>query len=407
MIVGLVQARQLGLGSAYRLNAPLSCAVLAGCLERAGIEAEAIDLDGLGQDENFLLDGMEHFDAFGISALSSQAEGARRLIKLLKYHQPNKYVVCGGVDPTLFPQKYLDWGADCVVTGEAEGNVVQVFTEQPKGQLSGIPGDIDPMPMWDRVAPPPWEYPGHPDPLALPESLVMLTRGCPHSCTFCGNPYKGRQVRKRSLEVVDEELTYLAEHGVKGIFLYDDEIVDKNLLTYLHRALSLSKSRFLFRAQGRCNMDLHSLPVLRELRDMGLRRVMWGIESFANPVLKAIHKDTDKDGILQTLNLSHAAGIENFGFLMTGLPEETPELAASNLEALKLCLETKLLNKIQVLPCTPMPGTELYEQAKANGWLFEGDAFQAEVKGGTPWMSQGEIAEHTMKMRLLGHSYGA
>ena len=408
-MIGLIQSRQCSLGAPYRLNAPLSCPTLAAHLIAAGMETHVLDLDGLGVNENFILDGLDDYDAIGISALSSQAEGARRLIKLIRAHVPEMYVVCGGVDPSLFPQRYLDWGADCVVTGEAEGNVAEVFATRPTGIVPGTPGNIDLRPAWEVTLPKPWQYPGHQHPLALPEAMVMTTRGCPHKCTFCGNIFNGQRTRTRSLDSVAEEFDYLAANGVKGIFLYDDELLDKNLIQFAHRTILLSNRRFLFRAQGRCNFPLttESVDGLAALADEGLRRVMWGIESFSQPVLDAIHKDITVDDIENTLWASRNAGLENFAFLMAGLPGETPELADVTYRALKVHLENGSIQKVQITPCTPMPGTELYDQAKTEGWLWVGDDYQYAVQGATPWMSQGLLAEHIYRMRELAANYGA
>jgi len=98
------------------------------------------------------------------------------------------YVVCGGVDVTLFPEKYLQWGATCAVVGQADGNVHEIFTQRPRGVVKGEPGPIHGRPLWEHHRPLPWQYPGHPDPIAWPEALCMATRGCPYKCSFCFPP---------------------------------------------------------------------------------------------------------------------------------------------------------------------------------------------------------------------------
>jgi radical SAM superfamily enzyme YgiQ (UPF0313 family) len=92
---------------------------------------------------------------------------------------------------------------------------------------------------------------------------------------------------------------------------------------------------------------------------------------------------------------------------MTGMPEETSERASQTAVMLERVLSEGLVQKVQVTPCTPMPGTALYQQAQTGGWLHQGDPFQYQVTGGTPWMSQGEIAAHTQKLRQLAGRYHA
>jgi len=407
VLVGLVNPHQYTQAFSYRLNAPITLAYLARRLADYDIECEAIDLGGLGKNESFILDGLEEFDAIGITALSNQAEGARRLLKLIRHHYPDMYVVCGGVDVTLFPEKYLQWGATCAVVGQADGNVHEIFTQRPRGVVKGKPGPIHGRPLWEHHRPLPWQYPGHPDPIAWPEALCMATRGCPYKCSFCGNIiWNGQRTRRREVDDVVEELHWLKDHGVKAVFFYDDEIVSAPTLSYLLDIIS-KVDGLVYRAQGRCDIEHKQVSLLYELARHGLKRVMWGVESFSDKVLAAANKQLTCEQIMETLKLSHQAGIENFAFIMAGMPEETPEAASATFSTLKTVLTVKLVQKVQVTPCTPMPGTALYKQAEAEGWLFEGDPFQYSVTGGTPWMSQAEIAEYVQGLRRLARSHGA
>lgn len=407
MLLGLVNPQQYNQATSYRLNAPLTMAYLARRLADHDIDAEAIDLGGLQEDENFVLEGLDEFDAIGITALSSQAEGARRLLRLIRHHRPKVYIACGGADVTLFPQKYLDWGASCAVVGQADGNVHEVFTKQPSGVIQGKPGPISGRPLWEMHRPYPWQYPGHPNPLALPEAIVMSSRGCPHHCTFCGNVvWNNQRVRYREVDDVADELNWLKGHGVRGIFEYSDEIVSVSSLPFLLSLLQ-KVDGLVYRAQGRCNLNGESKPILGEIAARGLKRVMWGVESFSDKVLDAMNKHLSPDSIMATLDVSRKAGIENFVFLMAGMPGETPAEAQRTFDGLQATLKSGLVQKVQVTACTPMPGTAFHDQAKHEGWLFPGEPFQDAVNGGTPWMSQAEIAKQVQRLRMLAASYHA
>jgi radical SAM superfamily enzyme YgiQ (UPF0313 family) len=386
----------------------VACPTLAGVLRDAGLIAHAVDLDGLGTNENFLLSGLEDYDAIGISALTAQAEGARRIIALIRHAAPEKYIVCGGADPSLFPEKYLSWGASAVVVGEAEGNIVGVFSDRPTGIVQGVAGSLDTVPAWDVTQPAPWRYPGHPKPLALPEAVMMTSRGCPRDCVFCGNPYRGRRPRLRSIESVKAEMDYLSGNGVRAIFLYDDALVDRPLVDHAVAVMATGSGRFVFRAQGHCSFtrtaDAEALAVMHSL---GLRRVMWGVESLSDAVLRAVGKGTSVDAVMATLEAARAARLENFVFLVAGLPGETTAEARLTQTRLEILLRDGLVQHVQVTACTPMYGTTLYRQAEAEGWLWQGDPYQAAVQGAGPWMSQGDLAEHVHKLKGLAAAYGA
>ena len=235
----------------------------------------------------------------------------------------------------------------------------------------------------------------------------MFTRGCPHQCCFCSNTiWNHQRTRRRAADDVVDELEWLQGHGVNAVFEYSDEIVSAPNLDYLLDVLSHVQG-LVYRAQGRCNVKRLHGPILKELAARGLKRVMWGVESFSDPVLAAMNKDLSVASIMQTLEVSHNAGIENFIFLMGGTPEETPERAEETAKTLEDLLSRGLVQKVQVTPCTLMPGTALYEQAERDGWLHGSDPFQYQVGGGTPWMSQGEIAAHVQKVRRLAAQHDA
>ncbi len=401
MLVGLISPKQYAFEGNYALNAPLSCATLARRLLDDGIQSEAIDMDGLGAKENWVMNGIDSYDAIGLSCMSSQAEGARRLLLLIKHRYPEKYVVCGGVDVTFEPQKYLDWGADCAVTGEADGNVAEIFRTQPKGIVAGKQGRIDGRPVWEHHMPKPWQYKGHPEPIALPEAMFMAQRGCPWRCAFCANPVNGRKPRRREVDDVVDEIKYLQSNGVKCCFAYDDEFVDHPNLPY---ALSILEKvpEMLYRCQGRCNCDSQEdKELLRSLTKNGLKRVMWGVESMSQTVLNAITKHTNLDAIQKTLENAKDVGLQNFIFFMSGMPEETWEEATKTYEWAKKAKDDSLIDIIQVMTCVPMRGSDLEIRSKKEGWYFEGHPLNFLVVAGTPWMSQAEIAIHTARMKAL------
>lgn len=65
----------------------------------------------------------------------------------------------------------------------------------------------------------------------------------------------------------------------------------------------------------------------------------------------------------------HALGITVHGMFIIGLPVETPETIEETIQfACEMSPHT-----IQVSIVAPYPGTELYRQAKENGWFSEGD----------------------------------
>ena len=59
----------------------------------------------------------------------------------------------------------------------------------------------------------------------------------------------------------------------------------------------------------------------------------------------------------------------------------------------------------QVTVCTPVPGTPLYDRAKAEGWLCEppeGGPQMAQVYNATPWLKEREIKHWKTQLEMAG-----
>jgi radical SAM superfamily enzyme YgiQ (UPF0313 family) len=266
-------------------------------------------------------------------------------------------------------------------------------------------GEI-PAPLWEKHQPRPNQYPGNQPKIGHPEGISMWSRGCPHPCIFCGNAVFGqRKIRFRPPKQIAKELLNLKQYGIKAVFVYDDELVgasNQQNAWLKGVADELEDFGMFYKGQGRCSSRFVTEACLADLYRMGFRVIMWGVESFSNRVLKSIRKGTTEDDIWHTLTLSRQAGLLNWVFLMVGNYEETVEDLAYTYERLGEANRRGLVGHRQVTVCTPLPGTELWERAKAEGWWVEPPevgAQMAQVFAPTPWLTREEIG--TWRQRLL------
>jgi len=107
------------------------------------------------------------------------------------------------------------------------------------------------------------------------------------------------------------------------------------------------------------------------LRRVGLRTVKLGVESLSNHTLFRIKKGTNLKMIERAFRILKNADIMIHANLMLGYPWESKQEAYGTIEVIKK-LEP---NQAQFSLLIPYPNTELYDMAKANGWLNvkEGD----------------------------------
>ena len=144
---------------------------------------------------------------------------------------------------------------------------------------------------------------------------------------------------------------------------------------------------------SRANLDYDTI---KSLKDNGLRLFLVGYESGNDETLKRIKKGVTTDEMRRFTKDCHKAGVVIHGTFILGLPVETRETIEQTINFAK---ELDVFS-IQVSLAAPYPGTELYEQARMNGWftkkdktdLVEGDGLQQSTLE-YPGLSKDQIFE--------------
>jgi radical SAM superfamily enzyme YgiQ (UPF0313 family) len=101
------------------------------------------------------------------------------------------------------------------------------------------------------------------------------------------------------------------------------------------------------------------------MREGGLRLLLVGFESGNQQILNNIRKGLKIERTREFARNCHELGILMHGTFVLGLPGETRETIEQTLAFAKEIDPYSL----QVSLAAPYPGTELYRQAVANGWL--------------------------------------
>jgi hopanoid biosynthesis associated radical SAM protein HpnJ len=190
-------------------------------------------------------------------------------------------------------------------------------------------------------------------------------RGCRSRCTFCLWPQTigGHRYRTRSPESVIAELRQAKQMfpQVKEYFFDDDTFTDD-----LPRAEQVGRGLGELGLTWSCNAKaIVPYETLKVLRDNGLRLLLVGYETGSQQILNNIRKGTRVDVARRFTEDCHKLGIVIHGTFIVGLPGETPETIENTIRfANEINPHT-----IQVSLAAPYPGTELYRQAEANGWM--------------------------------------
>ncbi len=410
------------MGLRYTYNPTVGLAILGAVLEQAGCDVEIVDAEALGwTPEAVALYAKAYgFEDIGITTLTLNRKGAAETVAAIRRHMPDAYIVAGGVHATLLPEEVLAWGCNAVVRGEAEGCIYAVFVERDRGIVEmhdGHTADLDilPEPAWHLMSLKPiHQYPGNSPKLGHPEGIMMMARGCPSRCSFCGNTiFGGRPWRPRSPVLIVDELQHLRERwGINSVFVYDDEAVGMNTrqMQWIKDVAAEVRRRGLNRGltikcQGRCSnrfIDAETMAALRSMAEAVC--VMWGVESFSDDVLRAVRKGATVEMIWHTLRTAKAAGILNWLFLMVGNLEETPADAELTVAGLRQAIDEGLVDFRQVTIASPQPGTEMWVRAEREGWLVEQPltgAAMHETYADTPWMSADQLRHYQQVLERM------
>jgi anaerobic magnesium-protoporphyrin IX monomethyl ester cyclase len=361
----------------YDALPPLNLAIFAKMLKGAGIQARVIDLEKLSVNPKQI--ELPDSDVVGFTGVSLSARGVEDCIANLRNKGYTGRIVVGGVHATLQPEQVLGWGADLVVTGECDGNFVELLTGTAKGVAKGEPAPIEQIasPDWDACQPDVRTYVGQYDILKPIAGVGMWQRGCPYSCVFCGNViYGGKVTRYRPPEQIADEMSDLHNRGIDRAYIYDDELVGtKHPDGWMKQIADLIQPLGMnWIAQGRCSERHITLDVLKDMHRAGCRMISWGVESLTQTVLTALDKRITLADIEHSLILAKKAGIANSLFLMVGNYTETENDLIVTLKALEKLHKKGLIDYLQVFIAKVFPGAPLEQISKREGWYRQNES---------------------------------
>lgn len=291
---------------------------------------------------------------------------ARRFTKMLR-EETDALMVLGGPDPTINSDLVIEW-ADVVCRGDGEKPMLELCERMERGEpIHDIQnfwvreGDTihknANRPLEDIVGYPAYDY-DHQDHYFVdygavhnykyPETsplnhtyMTMAARGCPYSCSFCGNAIfqeiQGRRkyFRLRSVdEVIDELKAYLAKHPeTTGVEFYDD-IFGLRKPWLEEFAAKWPKEVGLpfwcYTHPTCCNQETLDL-----LKQAGARYIVMGVQSGSDRILQDVYnRRTPAEQIKKAVQMILDTGFMLSLELMDGHPFHTEEDHRQTLELL-------------------------------------------------------------------------
>ncbi len=238
----------------------------------------------------------------------------------------------------------------------------EVFSTTPKKPIEDI--DQLPYPAFDML-PDMIKYyrPASHSYLRLPSAALVTSRGCNGTCTFCARPFIGEKYRGHSAEYTLGMIDLLVkQYGVRDILFYDDNfLLDKKRVTDICEGLLKKDYNISWSCLAR--NETISPDFCKLIKKAGCWQIAFGIESGDQTILNNLKKRTTVEKNLKAIKLTNEAGIHSRGYFMIGCPGETVESMNKTMEF----TVSSGLKDFHSTFCTPMPGSELFDNAESYG----------------------------------------
>jgi anaerobic magnesium-protoporphyrin IX monomethyl ester cyclase len=374
---------------ATMINPPMGLAYIAGYLRENGIEVQILDFAALRSNTEIERKSIMNSkaDIVALAATTNTIMLAYELAKISKEILPDAKVVVGGPHPTMEPARTLKEckQIDYCVISEAEETMLELAQRKKDEEILGISyrdkkgniitnpsrpliQDLDKLPFPARDLLPLNKY-WTPGVRRYPYAIMITSRGCPYSCTFCSNfRTQGKQFRARTPQNVLAEIDHLVkDYGVKEINIIDDNFtfLPKRVKEICEGLIKRNYDLELKTGNG-IRADRVNLPMLKHMKKAGFYLVAFGIESGDPGILKRMRKGETKQHIINAVKWSKKAGLLTEGFFMFGNEGEGKK---EMLETIKFAKELDLsIAQFQIY--TPVPGSPLFDTIKREGKIF-------------------------------------
>ncbi|MBI2864719.1 MAG: cobalamin B12-binding domain-containing protein [Chloroflexi bacterium] len=342
--------------------APVGLDYLGDALQRAGFDAEVLDLcwseDPLA-DIRRRLEG-ERAAAVGFTIrntddcyFASQDYFLSRYKLMLETVKASSQapVVLGGAGFSVMPEAVLDYcEADLGIWGEGEAAFVELVTKLAQGEsIYAVPGLVyhrDGNIQRNRPAFMPLHAVEAPARSLIDNSRYLseggqgsieTKRGCSKGCVYCADPVsKGRSIRLRSPASVADEIENLLARGVDCLHFCDSEF---NVPDFHARAVCEEMARRGLGAKVRWYTYASPVPFDDDLAGLmrlaGCVGINFGADSGCDRLLRRLGRDFVAADLVRTADICRRHGLVFMCDLLLGGPGETRDTLGETIDLMR------------------------------------------------------------------------
>ncbi|MFC1808180.1 B12-binding domain-containing radical SAM protein [Candidatus Omnitrophota bacterium] len=386
---------------------PLCFEILASCINDI---AEVEIMDRRIESEEIMRNKIRSFkpDIVG-SRTHSSAEiiTAKKILEIAKEIDPSITTIIGGQHPTLMPHDFYEDFIDLICVGPGEDLIREVVLEYSSGKeyekIKGLginnEGEIFLTPnrhiesgvlKWPKID---RSY-SNKYRRRFPLGFILTSIGCPYRCKFCALWVSARGTYR--IRPAEDIVNELAEINQSHIYIGDDNTFHN--VKHAFEVAKMIQKRGIkknFLGYARTDTIVENPELFAEWSKAGLFALIVGFESIREDRMGDINKSNSVKINLEAkkiLNKSRILPLAHFIIF--------PDFEKRDFEELWNFIRTNDITAPVFVPLTPLPGTELFEKAKAEDSLsvFDISFYNLEYMVYKTKMPKKEFYEEYMKL---------
>jgi radical SAM superfamily enzyme YgiQ (UPF0313 family) len=352
---------------------PLALEILASTIPHHDVKIFDMRLDNIRLSEE-----IESFrpDVVGAGCVTAGYYECIKVLKETKLLNPKVITVVGGHHPSVMPQDFVKDFIDFVVIGEGEKTFPELIDSlELNRDISAVKGvaiprdgnllyteerpliDLDEMPIPNRKLTLKYRhryFRGTWRPIAN----TIGSRGCSFRCTFCCQWILNKgKYRVRSPEILVDELAKVEESFIG--FLDDNSWEDFEWVERLYLKIKDAMIKKNYQIFARSDLIIRKPYLIEKWREIGLKAVLVGFESFKDEDLNKLNKKSTVSKNTEAARILKANHVDIIGYFMVD-PSYSEEDFRRLIEYVHLLDIDQPIFSI----LTPFPGTRLYEEVK-------------------------------------------
>ncbi len=385
------------IGSSLESNVDIGIASMSAVLKKNNHQTSYY-LNNDRRKLNGLVDRITTFkpDIVGLSSTESSFRHINYIARYIRKLFPKKIIVCGGVDVTLDPNRYIkNRNINAICLGEGEYSFLKFILNYAKNNddykktrgfwirdgkkiIKNLPREtlvnLNELPPLDLKI-------FYDEDLLFNQSTgsgynqtieLIFSRGCYYNCTYCSNQalrnfYGNEYVRFESPIKAVKEICLVVKQYSPDYLVFHDDCFTVNR-AWLKVFLKEYKEKVNLPFKCNTRVDLCDDEVLKLLRESNCDWIQFGLESGDTDLRKTILNRKMSDYlIIKIINRARKLGIKIRVFVLLGLPKETPK---KFIKTIKLVARTNA-DDYALNIFRPYHGTNLYFYCKNRGLILE------------------------------------